>query len=411
MKNLIQKILLSTFLFSSILIPNASAEIIHVNADGSILQADIETQAQAMNRALSTAMRNAAMTAGSRVYSMQTSSDNIIEEDQIQLSTVSFIHLEGEPEFEYEADKAFNSKIPVMIIHCQISATVDSDEVKQLLQSEKANETIRNSRTYIDEGNRIASEYETAIKNYVTTEDDSEREKIAADLKKNSDEFTANEHFERGWKLQDEDKNLEAIEEYSKAIELNPDYELAYNNRGLAYYNLNEYETAIRDYNRAIKVEPDFAFAYYNRGSAYHKLGRYDEAMQDYNKSLELDPTDADVYNNRGMLFYDLEQYNDAMDDFKISIKINPANAEPYNNRGLVYYTLGQYSEAVDEYTRAIEINPELAVAYYNRGVAYCELEKYDEALADFQKAVELNPDDQDAQDYIEELQESLWSE
>ena len=51
----------------------------------------------------------------------------------------------------------------------------------------------------------------------------------------------------------------EAIKDFSKAIKLNPNYALAYNNRGIAKDNLGLYEEAIKDYDKAIKLNPNYA--------------------------------------------------------------------------------------------------------------------------------------------------------
>ena len=57
-------------------------------------------------------------------------------------------------------------------------------------------------------------------------------------------------------------KNQEALEAFTKAIELNPKYAEAYNNRGIAHLKLGNYQQAIRDYDKAIKLDPKNAMAY-----------------------------------------------------------------------------------------------------------------------------------------------------
>jgi len=52
-----------------------------------------------------------------------------------------------------------------------------------------------------------------------------------------------------------------AIVDYTKAIELYPDYAMAYCGRGLAKYNLQDYRGAIADYTKAIELDPDYAIA------------------------------------------------------------------------------------------------------------------------------------------------------
>ena len=67
-----------------------------------------------------------------------------------------------------------------------------------------------------------------------------------------------------------------AIAEYTKAIELNPNYATAYNNRGATYAEKDDYERAIKNYTKAIDLKPNYAEAYANRGNAYFKRDDYD---------------------------------------------------------------------------------------------------------------------------------------
>ena len=87
----------------------------------------------------------------------------------------------------------------------------------------------------------------------------------------------------------------ESIEKFDKAIELDPNFAMAYNNRGNAYYTLEQYQRAIEDYDKAIELDPTDALTYNNRGVSYNKLGQYQQAISDYDKAIELDPTDANT--------------------------------------------------------------------------------------------------------------------
>jgi tetratricopeptide (TPR) repeat protein/S1-C subfamily serine protease len=189
----------------------------------------------------------------------------------------------------------------------------------------------------------------------------------------------------------------EAIDSYSRAIALNPDFTEAYINRGLTYYYLKQYDKALADYNKAIALNPDDAMAYSSRGATYYYLKQYDKALADYNKAIALNPDDAEAYYNRGITYDDLKQYDKALADYNKAIALNPDDAEAYYNRGNTYYALNQYDKALVDYNKAITLNPDDALAYNGRGNTYYALNQCDKALVDYNRAITLNPDLADA--------------
>ncbi|KAA3657576.1 MAG: tetratricopeptide repeat protein [Chloroflexi bacterium] len=186
---------------------------------------------------------------------------------------------------------------------------------------------------------------------------------------------------------------------------------VAYNNRGIAYYELEQHDVAIADYTHAIEIDPEFAFAFYNRGIAYFEKGQDDvaitdntraQAIADYTRATEIDPDFAFPYNGRGIVYYDLEQYDDAIADYNRAIEIDPEYAFAFYNRGIAYYQKGQddmtitdytRAQAIADYTRATEIDPDFALPYNGRGIVYYDLEQYDDAIADYNRAIEIDPD------------------
>ncbi|MEA3560424.1 MAG: tetratricopeptide repeat protein [Candidatus Omnitrophota bacterium] len=81
-----------------------------------------------------------------------------------------------------------------------------------------------------------------------------------------------------------------AIEEFKKAIEINPFFAAAYYNLGLCCLRLERFEEAIESLSRYIESHPDSAFAHYNLGCAYSKIGNELKALEEYNKAVELNP-------------------------------------------------------------------------------------------------------------------------
>jgi serine/threonine protein kinase len=100
----------------------------------------------------------------------------------------------------------------------------------------------------------------------------------------------AKDFYRQGDKFYGQRKYDEAIEAYTRAIELNPNDSGVYNNRGIVYHLLSEYDKAIADYNRAAELNPYHFSAYNNRGLVYEEIGNVEQAVADYRKALELDP-------------------------------------------------------------------------------------------------------------------------
>ena len=153
---------------------------------------------------------------------------------------------------------------------------------------------------------------------------------------------------------------------------------------------LGKYKDALADYDRAIELNPDYAAAYYNRGNAKQKLGRDEAAVGDFDEAIRLNPDYAEAYGNRGTAKATLGRHEAAVADYNEVIRLNPDYAIAYNNRGNVKQELGQHEVAVTDFDEAIRLNPDYAAAYVNRGNAKAVLDQREAARQDFTKARDL---------------------
>ncbi len=159
-----------------------------------------------------------------------------------------------------------------------------------------------------------------------------------------------------------------------------------------AYYYAEEYEDAKETYDRILTLNPDYPVAFSNRGNTYHKLEKYDEALTDYNHSLELEPDHPDTIMNRGVTYEKLERYDEALTDYNRSLELRPDDPLTLMNRGVTYYQLRRYDEALADYNRSVELRPDDPATLNNRGVTLRYFGRYDEALTDFNRSLELKP-------------------
>jgi len=129
---------------------------------------------------------------------------------------------------------------------------------------------------------------------------------------------TENFYFETTYGLYTDKKNyLESKYRYYDILTEDQIQSITYENRGIAKYNLEDYKGAIEDYTRAIKLNPNRAGTYYNRGIAKYNLGDYKEAIEDYTRAIELDPNERLFYSNRGNVKKRIGDMFGANEDFK----------------------------------------------------------------------------------------------
>ena len=104
---------------------------------------------------------------------------------------------------------------------------------------------------------------------------------------------------------------------WDRAIAANPKFAEAYNNRGLAFYNLNLYQEALQDFSQSIRMKPNYAEAFNNRGNVYYQMDQYDKAQADFDQSLKLKPKYSKAQMNRGLVFFQMQKLDQACADFR----------------------------------------------------------------------------------------------
>jgi len=110
---------------------------------------------------------------------------------------------------------------------------------------------------------------------------------------------------------------MQTLQTCTKIIELDPNDNMAYYNRGSIFSNMGMYEKALQDLNRTIELMPDYASAYNNRGLVREKMEHYQEALEDFNKAIELEESPIAIY-NRGNTYFEIGEYDKALEDYNL---------------------------------------------------------------------------------------------
>ena len=205
-------------------------------------------------------------------------------------------------------------------------------------------------------------------------------------------------YLQRGIEVHKERKLDEAIKHYTKSIQLEPNNLIltrAYNNRGNAYEGRGKHDLAFEDYSMAIEINPDDADAYFYRGFTYELKRDFGEAIKDYNKAIKLNPDHADAHVYRANA-HSAAGHNPELiiKDHSKAIELNPHHSYAYTNRAQAYRVKGEIDLAIEDYNKVIELNPNHAFAYVNRAGAYMEKNEINLAISDYSKVIELMPDE-----------------
>ncbi len=143
-------------------------------------------------------------------------------------------------------------------------------------------------------------------------------------------------------------------------------------------------------YQRAVELDPNFAMAYARLGTVYNNLGQSELSEKNREKAFELRDRASEHEKLYIMSHYyvdsgQLEKGITALDLYK---QTYPRDSVPYNNLAVVYNQMGQYENALDNARQAVQLDPDSASGYSNVGFAYAGLNRLDEAKATFDQAL-----------------------
>lgn len=185
----------------------------------------------------------------------------------------------------------------------------------------------------------------------------------------------------------------EAMHEYNKALELNPNHPVLLNNLGNAYQHTNNPDKALKVLDRAISIKPDYADAYNNLGNVLKNLDRSEDAISAYRHALNLNPAFEEPCYNLGLLLVERGDLDEARSLVTRAIKLNPACAEAHSAHGYILSKTNRVDDAIQAYRHAIEINPGLPDTHENLGRAFAITGRLEEARSCFRHAVDIDPD------------------
>ena len=142
----------------------------------------------------------------------------------------------------------------------------------------------------------------------------------------------AEAHYNLGFALLRKGRTSEAIDQYEKALLVNPDYAEVRNNLASALVMTGRFSEAIDQCNEALRIDPGSSEAHNNLGNALAQTGRASEAIDHYKQTLRMNPNSSDAHSNLGAALALTGRISEAIEELKSALRINPNNSDARNN-------------------------------------------------------------------------------
>ena len=174
------------------------------------------------------------------------------------------------------------------------------------------------------------------------------------------DPLDGNFYVLRGFLYQKKGENEKALADYINGLKQpmidNGLKAKAYVRMGNVYTNQKNDIRAIEDFTKAIEIDPKYADAYFLRGVAYGRQKQYAQAVENLTKAIEIEPQNATAFCTRGNMYSVQKQYAQAIDDYTKAIEMDPQHESAYFQRGLVYGILGQHEQEEADWLKVREL-------------------------------------------------------
>ncbi|MFB0565873.1 MAG: protein kinase [Candidatus Aminicenantaceae bacterium] len=255
----------------------------------------------------------------------------------------------------------------------------------RLGDTENANEALKKAKDLLRKATEKEKLYIEASYAY---EIERNQEKYIRILNKLAEKFPKEKqvHYWLGYYYQGAGSINEAIEEYKKGLELDPDYGLFLNQLGYIYSQLREYEKAMEYFKRYASVSPGDANPFDSMGDMYFFMGRLDDAIVKYKEALEVEP-DFLSKGKIGYMYALKENYSEALrwiEQHTAEASTPGIDADRYMWKGLYDFWLGRFKEALSNLQKATEIAESLgnkdwiALAQWVKGWMHYDRREFD---------------------------------
>jgi tetratricopeptide (TPR) repeat protein len=193
-----------------------------------------------------------------------------------------------------------------------------------------------------------------------------------------------------------------AASDASQAIEIAQRYKIGsilggcYDERALAWANLENFEHALSDYDHAVQIQPNDSDVFSKRGTYYYWRKQYELAINDFDQALKLDPRDTRARIMKAYALVDLGSIDEAKNAVDAGLKTGKDQHLYLAARCRINYILGHFSQALDDCNQTLALSDlaESPRLYATRAKVYEKLGRKTSAIEDYKKAIGLKAAD-----------------
>ena len=168
-----------------------------------------------------------------------------------------------------------------------------------------------------------------------------------------------------GGTLVEAGKLWEAVTCFKRAIDLDPQYEIAWLNLGLALAKFKEFQQALIVFDRLLSIKPRSAQAWDLKGMTLANLQKHVEALASYNRALDLDPRLVRAWCNKSSALNELKRHEEAIECCNRALELEPLNFAPLSAKAKILLSMGRKKEALGCAEQMRLIDPDKAKQFF----------------------------------------------
>jgi TolB-like protein/DNA-binding winged helix-turn-helix (wHTH) protein/tetratricopeptide (TPR) repeat protein len=193
-----------------------------------------------------------------------------------------------------------------------------------------------------------------------------------------------------------------ALEYFRHAIQLDPNFALAYAGMADAYAEQADsdldapkaFALSKEAATRALSISPDLAEAHVSLANElFYGEWKWGDAEREYRLALQLKPTYEEAHHSYSHYLTLAGRHQQAIAESLWLLRVDPLSSHMNSHLGLAYLHGGRFDEAVSQFKKTIALDPNYVRVYVHMGLAYESRKMYPEAIAAFRKAVSLAGD------------------